>query len=228
VLVVLAGSAHWLRHKLVRKHLARTLPMPTVPPASPYPDPPGIVLHDSDSPAVVHGIPINAANLERIHKRDHPHWATTFEGKTYHIAYHYVILPDGKIEKGRPDHCVGAHARTHNDWLGICVVGAFSANNNPHWWPQTPTPAEVRSTVTLCEELMSKYHIPPERVKRHRDLNDTYCPGGRFPYFAILAQLQAYASTHPETRPLTNRVVSLAHPPPPGRKRRLKRMRDEG
>jgi hypothetical protein len=214
-------SVHLHGRAPVRLRQAAPGPSPArIPPPS-YPDPPGIVLHDSSSPAVVHGVPINAATLARIHKRDHPNWATQFEGKTYYIAYHYVVLPDGTIEKGRPDHCPGTHARTHNDWLGICVIGAFSARNNPHWWPSVPTEAEVNSTIALCERLMSEYHIPPERVKRHRDLNDTYCPGGRFPYQRILAELEAYAATHPETRPTTNRVVSLARPSPlPARKRK--------
>ena len=53
-------------------------------------------------------IAINAARLEEIHKKRG--FGIEFEGKKYHIAYHYVILPDGTIEKGRPDHCEGAHA----------------------------------------------------------------------------------------------------------------------
>jgi N-acetyl-anhydromuramyl-L-alanine amidase AmpD len=159
------------------------------PVSTPYPDPVGIVLHDSDSPAVVNGIPINAEALERIHAKDHPNWATVFEGKTYHIGYHYVILPDGTIEKGRPDHCIGTHARKHNDWLGICVIGAFSKHRR--WQPSTPTEEQVESVIALCRELMQKYHIPLERVKRHQDVNYTDCPGARFPYDRIIAALSA-------------------------------------
>ena len=172
--------------------------------------PPGIVLHNSDSPASWHGVALNAARLEAIHAEEHPGWATVCDGKIYHIGYHYVILPSGKIEIGRPENCLGMHARMYNDWIGICVIGAFSTNR--HWWPEHPTPAQVRSIVKLCEYLMSKYHIPPELVKRHRDINETYCPGDRFPYFKILAQLKAYAASHPETRGTPGRVLTLAKP----------------
>ena len=72
---------------------------------------------------------------------------------------------------------------------------------------------------------MSKYHIPPELVKRHRDINDTWCPGDRFPYGKLMAALQTYAAAHPETRATPGRIVSLDHPPPPGRKK--KKQKDE-
>ena len=201
----------------------RPLAVPVVPPGIPASEPlgpPGIVLHHSESPAVYHGVPLNAARLEDIHHREHPDWGTVYNGKTYYIGYHYVILPDGTVEQGRPDNCPGTHARTHNDWIGICLIGGFQTNN--HWWPEHPTKQQMTSLIALCERLMSKYHIPPDLVKRHRDINDTYCPGDRFPYNFLLTQLRGYAAVHPETRPISNRVVSLAHPPPPGRKKKKK------
>ncbi len=175
-----------------------------------YPDPPGIVLHASESPAVIEGQRMDAAMLERIHAHDHPGWATVFEGKTYHIGYHYVILPDGTIQQGRPDHCIGAHTRKHNTWIGICVIGAFSSISNPHWKPSTPSRKQVRSTVALCERLMSRYHIPPGKVKRHRDIRMTWCPGSRFPYARIMKALRAYAAVHPETRSMGAPAMSVA------------------
>lgn len=199
--VVVIGVGLW-RLRSQKPPLAPALPpvpVPQEPP--PPPGPPGIVLHDSDSPASWRGIPINAAQLELIHARDHPDWKVECEGKTYHIGYHYVILPDGTIEKGRPDLCIGAHARKHNTWLGICLIGAFSKKRK-RWWPSEPTPQQLDAVLTLCKELMSKYHIPPEMVKRHRDVNYTYCPGERFPYETIIEELRAYAVLHPETQPL--------------------------
>lgn len=188
-------------------------------PAGPqYPDPPGIVLHNSDSPAVYHGIPINAAALERIHAHDHPNWRTEWNGKIYYIGYHYVILPDGTIQQGRPDHCPGTHARKHNNYIGICLIGAFG--HRRRWWPSEPTPEQLKSVLSLCEKLMSKYHIPPEMVVRHRDVNQTDCPGERFPYGHIQTALKAYATLHPETRPLPGsiqpsiRAASVAAMPP--------------
>ncbi len=175
-----------------------------------YPDPPGIVLHSSMSPGKVHGIPIDAERLDQIHADDHPHWATTFEGKVYHIGYHYVILPDGTVQKGRPDHCIGCHAPHYNTWLGICVVGSFDPSVHHHWKPSRPTAAQLTSLIALCERLMSEYHIDPNHVLRHRDTKSTWCPGRRFPYFDVLKRLRAYADLHPETHAPHTAVVAVA------------------
>jgi N-acetylmuramoyl-L-alanine amidase len=137
----------------------------------------------------------DAATLDRIAKKRG--FSVTFEGKTYHISYHYVILPDGTIQTGRPDHCQGAHCPKYNNWLGICLIGDF--HDKTHWWPSTPTEAEKTSLVSLCESLMSKYHIRPENVRRHRDVRETWCPGNRFPYGEIQKQLHEYSNVHPET-----------------------------
>ncbi|HLJ55324.1 MAG TPA: peptidoglycan recognition family protein [Chthonomonadaceae bacterium] len=164
-----------------------------------YPDPPGIVLHSSMTPGEVHGEPIDAKRLDEIHAEDHPQWATTFEGKVYHIGYHYVVLPDGTVEQGRPDHCIGCHAPHFNTWLGICMVGSFDPSDPHHWKPSRPTERQLAALIGLCERLMSQYHIPPERVLRHRDTKQTWCPGRRFPYDLVMAQLRAYSAVHPET-----------------------------
>lgn len=158
---------------------------------------PGIILHDSDSPARMNGVVMNAAHMEEVHREDHPGWATRYEGKTYHIGYHYLILPDGTIQMGRPEGCIGAHARHFNDWLGICTVGDFSGHRG--WTPSVPTSKQFATVVSLCERLMSKYHIPPENVRRHCDVNDTVCPGERFPYTRIQTELRAYAAAHSAT-----------------------------
>ncbi|HLK60272.1 MAG TPA: peptidoglycan recognition family protein [Chthonomonadaceae bacterium] len=206
--------------------LSRLLRRPPPPvPAVPAPsgiseailgDPPGILFHHSDSPGIVGGKPMNAARLDAMHAAQHPDWAIRYEGRVYHIGYHYVILPDGTVETGRPERCQGAHCPHYNDWLGICLIGAFSTIDNPNWHPTKPTKAQIKALLTLCQGLMSKYHIPPENVRRHRDVRETYCPGGRFPYAEILAQLQAYAAKHPETQPNTPRLV--APPPDPSNK----------
>ncbi len=171
----------------------------TVPAASLYSDPPGIVLHSSMTPGKVHGIPIDADRLEQIHADDHPQWATTFEGKVYHIGYHYVILPDGTVQQGRPDHCIGCHAPHFNTWLGICLVGSFDPSNHHNWKPSRPTARQLAALIGLCERLMSEYHISPDRVLRHRDTKRTWCPGRRFPYTAVLTQLRQYSDLNPDT-----------------------------
>jgi hypothetical protein len=205
-MVALTLFTRWM---IVRRNMRADLMSLLHAPGSPYPDPPGIVLHASETPAVVNGVPINAARLEEIHAHDHPNWATVFEGKTYHIGYHYVILPDGTIEQGRPDHCLGCHAPHYNDWIGICVIGQFDPSGPKSWWPSRPTAAQIASIVRLCERLMSQYHIPPQNVLRHRDTKETWCPGRRFPYREIVQRLQGYAAAHPETVPIRPPVGSI-------------------
>lgn len=173
------------------------------------PDPPGIVLHHSNTPGWVHGRLVDERILDHIHQEDHPGWAIDYKGKTYHIGYHYVILADGTIQPGRPEHCQGAHCPKHNDWIGICLVGAFSTADPARWKPRVPTRLQMASLLMLCEKLMSKYHIPPENVKRHRDLRMTWCPGGRFPYDKIIHELRTYADAHPEVRTRPHPITAI-------------------
>jgi N-acetylmuramoyl-L-alanine amidase len=192
VCLALAGGGLLLRH----------------PPRAPIPpprrvqshDPTGIVIHHSATPGIVHGQYVGAAFLDRGHQRRG--FAVRYRGKLYHIGYHYVIREDGTIEPGRPEHCPGAHAKTRNDTLGICLVGNFSTAHNPHFWtPSQPTEAQLRSLVWLCGRLMAKYHIPPERVIRHRDVRDTDCPGDRFPFAWLQAQLASAGRDRTARRP---------------------------
>jgi N-acetylmuramoyl-L-alanine amidase len=158
------------------------------------PRPPGIIIHHSATPAKVDGRLIGVAALDEMHaKRGFITW---YRGRIYHIGYHFVILPDGSVQKGRPVGCRGAHTHgpgRYNDYIGICLVGNFSSNANKdgRQWPGKPTPAQLKSLVGLCKRMMTEYNISPENVKRHRDFNQTECPGDRFPYTWLIAQLRA-------------------------------------
>ena len=52
---------------------------------------------------------------------DKYHQARGFEilcfGRVYHVAYHYLIMPNGRVQTGRPERCEG--------------VGDFSSEDNP-------------------------------------------------------------------------------------------------
>jgi N-acetylmuramoyl-L-alanine amidase len=175
---------------LIRHRLHRGRPyLPTWRRSAPS-GPVGIIIHHSDTPGVVHGQYVGAALIDRSHQRRG--FAIRYRGKLYHIGYHYVIREDGVIQAGRPEHCLGAHATGHNDYLGICLVGDFSTAHNPHFWtPSEPTPPQLHALVWLCRRLMAKYQIPPDHVIRHCDVRDTACPGDRFPYAWLEQQLGA-------------------------------------
>ncbi len=197
--VVVVSIVAWRRYHHVPKLPNGTgaTPSVAVKPGPFVPDPPGILIHHSDTPASAHGKPFDAAALDRIAAQRG--FSTTFEGKVYHISYHYVILPDGTVQKGRPDHCQGAHCPRYNNWIGIVLIGDFQSASK-RWWPTQPTDLQKQSLVKLCESLMSEYHIPPENVRRHRDEHETWCPGVRFPYAEIVRELRGYSQEHAETR----------------------------
>ena len=48
------------------------------------------------------------------------------------IGYHYVVLLDGTIQKGRPLERAGAHCIGHNAHsIGICYIGGLNAKGEP-------------------------------------------------------------------------------------------------
>ncbi len=150
----------------------------------------GIVIHHT---AVIPGE--NTAPRSE-HDIDEYHRARGFEilcfGRVYHVAYHYLIMPDGKVKPGRPERCEGAHAKGYNSYLGISVVGDFSSEDNPTGKKGStrPTAKQIASLVQLCRRLKDRYNIPLQHIVRHSDISSTRCPGDRFPFRSVLDQLQ--------------------------------------
>src|SRR6267143_1652139 len=113
-------------------------------------------------------------------------------GHVYHVAYHYVILTSGRIQKGRPERCEGAHAKNYNSYLGISVVGDFDSRDNPKGekGPTQPNTKQMAALVRLSHQLVLRYHIPVSHVVRHSDIAATRCPGDRLPFGALLRDLK--------------------------------------
>jgi len=91
------------------------------------------------------------------------------------IGYHFVILRDGTIEKGRPVEKVGAHCKGHNfDSLGICLVGGVSTDSEPE---NNFTKEQLYSLRLLADGMCFKFNI--NKVKGHSDYakdNKIVCP----------------------------------------------------
>ncbi len=152
--------------------------------------PVGIIIHHS---AVLPGdttVPSDPREIDEYHQARG--FAVVCSGKTYHVAYHYLIMPDGKVVAGRPERCHGAHARGYAAYLGISLVGDFSSADNPSGKKGLthPTAKQLQSLIQLCRRLMRQYHIPLQRVLRHSDVTRTRCPGDRFPFGRLLRQLE--------------------------------------
>ena len=139
--------------------------------------PRGIVIHHTGWI----GGPVNAQSLDDFHERSG--YGAFYWGRRYHIGYHYLIHPDGRIEAGRPERLRGAHAKHHNHYLGIALAGNFSPQHNPagtRGLPE-PTAAQVQALAALARKLKTKYEIPDREVLLHRQVHATECPGKNFP-----------------------------------------------
>ena len=150
----------------------------------------GIVIHHT---AVIPGentVPSSEHDIDKYHQ------ARGFEilcfGRIYHMAYHYLIMPNGRVKRGRPERCEGAHAKGYNSYLGISLVGDFSIQDNPTGkkGPNRPSAKQIASLIQLCLRLKDRYNIPLQHIVRHSDISSTQCPGDRFPFRSILDQLQ--------------------------------------
>lgn len=151
--------------------------------------PNGIIIHHSVL-IPSKDLPDAEGTLDRFHS------ARGFEiscfGKIYHIAYHYLVLPNGEVRAGRPERCEGAHARGYNSYLGIALVGDFSSADNPRGkkGPERPTRAQMKSLIRLCRRLRDKYNIPLQHIMPHSQVSRTECPGDRLQFGRVLAALE--------------------------------------
>lgn len=88
------------------------------------------------------------------------------------IGYHFIVLGDGTLHRGRPLHEIGAHAKGANsDSIGICVVGD-NTQPNQRW-----NHAQEDALLTVIDAL--EFLIPDIDVVGHRDvgMTKTECPG---------------------------------------------------
>lgn len=148
--------------------------------------PAGIIIH--------HSVLIPGGDLPEAERAlDRFHYARGYEiscfGKVYHIAYHYLILPDGRVVSGRPERCEGAHARGYNSYLGIALVGDFSSHTSSAGTrvAARPTKAQMAALIRLCCYLRQKYSIPLQRIMLHNAVSRTECPGEGFEFNTVLA-----------------------------------------
>jgi len=118
-----------------------------------------IIIHCSATPA---GRWHGAADIARWHRE------RGFAG----IGYHYVILLDGRVERGRPEaeigaHCAGQNARS----IGVCYIGGTDAKLRPQ---DTRTEAQKTALRKLVSELLARH--PKATVHGHDEFANKDCP----------------------------------------------------
>lgn len=121
---------------------------------------PGIIIHHTAYPdtdkldaSVLYG-----EKIDRMHR----------EGRGWNgMGYHLLINPDGTIQAGNRwiDQIDGAHARGHNCFLGIALIGNFSR------YGVLPLPIQLRSFHNIMDQF------PKLRAYPHRLFSQTECPG---------------------------------------------------
>lgn len=114
------------------------------------------------------------------------------------IGYHYLVLADGSVAKGRPEGVPGAHARGINQHsIGVCCVGHFQ---------DTPiTRGQFEALISLVVDLASRYRIQVEDILGHCDVTaispdatPTECPGARLYECLPLLRTRVAICTKPE------------------------------
>ena len=95
------------------------------------------------------------------------------------IGYQFFVRKDGTTYRGREENAVGAHAYGYNSIsIGICAEGNYDVEQMPE--------AQKNAIIELVSYLKNKYGIT--EVKKHKDLNNTRCPGANYPFEEIVAK----------------------------------------
>jgi len=124
-----------------------------------------------------------------VHHSSSPQSTTVADIRQWHvvengwsdIGYHYIILADGTLERGRHINKTGSHCKGQNTGsIGICVVG----NTNV----EAPTPLQIESLWGTLKMLIDEYSLTRQDVYGHRDFSTSECPGNIL--YAMLQQFK--------------------------------------
>ena len=94
------------------------------------------------------------------------------------IGYHLLISRSGEVHEGRPLGTSGAHAKGHNDDVGICLIGGFGSDADDvasdHF-----TSAQLNALFKTINTLQETHAIQDKRVISHNRVSNKACPGFR-------------------------------------------------
>ncbi|TLM73403.1 MAG: N-acetylmuramoyl-L-alanine amidase, partial [Actinobacteria bacterium] len=147
-----------------------------------------LTVHHTATPAVAGGREVDAAFVAESHRRRGLGLGT---GDARDCAYHFVILPDGRVQAGRPLEYWGSGTRSGEDNLhsvGVALVGDFVRGG------RGPTPAQMDALESLALGAFSEYGFDARSVRGHREVSASACPGALLDLDALRMSLAA-AST---------------------------------
>jgi len=83
------------------------------------------------------------------------------------IGYHYVVLEDGTIQKGRWVDYAGAHVKGYNTHsIGIVRIGGMGADGKA---VHDATPEQYRAIIELTKVLLKEYTLSYNDVLGHTE-----------------------------------------------------------
>jgi len=89
------------------------------------------------------------------------------------VGYHYIIVKNGDIWKGRPETYHGSHTVGENTKsIGICLVGNFDLT--------FPTKEQINSLTGLLGAIIGRYPaITKDKIYPHRKFAKKTCYGSK-------------------------------------------------
>lgn len=119
------------------------------------------------------------------------------------IGYHYVILPSGEIDAGRPIDTIPAAAYGRNaQSIDVCLIGNFEPGSTGY--TGSPTEQQLKALETLALWLHMKVTTINCTIG-HRDVATLYYPTDTGPYATAcpgdtletrLSELKAYVAQY--------------------------------
>lgn len=151
-----------------------------------------MTVHHTESGSTAGGQRVDAAMIGRWHEARHI--SGPYHGAQA-AAYHFIILPDGTVQAGRPLNVRGSGTMNMDDnarSIGVALVGDFSSKtNHGQESPGRPTAAQLKSLTRLALWAFATFRFGPAQVHGHREVAASDCPGDRFDLNALRRRLAA-------------------------------------
>lgn len=136
-------------------------------------------------------------------------WHTSAPRNWRDIGYHVIIGRNGDVEYGRPFGTTGAHAKGHNQDIGIALVGGFGSDADDIASDHFTAP-QLAKLYELIKEYQERYDIKHEKIIGHNRVSSKACPGFRVQKW-LAGEEVARNRTQPErVKPTQSKTVKAS------------------